>query len=108
MVSRCQQWLAGWLGRSLRRRRLLRGCADARWVQPDARPTHPPRCPTGEEAAPLHWLLPPAVWALPGGLLALAGLEPEDKQALFPKHAQGSEYPSNSLVAARLQRPGPG
>ena len=60
--------------------------------------------PAGE-AAPLHWLLPPAVWAASSGLLALAGLELEDKQALFPAHAHGSPYPSNALVAANLRRP---
>ncbi|KAL4440486.1 hypothetical protein ABPG75_003487 [Micractinium tetrahymenae] len=59
-------------------------------------------CSTEDEAAPLHWLPPPLAWAAPHRIVALAGLELEQKQGLFPAHAQGSPYPSNALVAATL------
>lgn len=61
-------------------------------------------CSTQDEAAPLHWLPPPLAWAAPHRLVALAGLELEQKEGLFPAHAQGSPYPSNALVVATLCR----
>lgn len=60
-----------------------------------------PRLPA-DEAAPLHWLPPPLAWVAQHRIVALAGLELEQKQDLFPAHAQGSPYPSNALVVATL------
>lgn len=59
-------------------------------------------CSTEDEAAPLHWLPPPLAWVAQHRIVALAGLELEQKQDLFPAHAQGSPYPSNALVVATL------
>lgn len=54
------------------------------------------------EAAPLHWLPCAAAWMAHNRVVALGGLEVEDKQRLFPAHAQGNPYPSNALVVASL------
>lgn len=62
----------------------------------------PPCALPAEEAAPLHWLPPAAAWVAGARLVALGGLELEEKQRLFPAHAQTSTYPSNALVAASL------
>lgn len=74
------------------------------WLRTPPRPAFlSPRSSAGE-AAPLHWLPPPLAWAAPHRLVALAGLELEQKEGLFPAHAQGSPYPSNALVVATLCR----
>ena len=44
-------------------------------------------------------------WAAHHRLVALGGLELEEKEQLFPAHAQGSPYPSNALVVATLGSP---
>ena len=60
-------------------------------------------CPAAaEEAAPLHYHPPAAAWVAHNRVVALGGLAPEDKQALFPRHAHGNNYPSNSIVVATL------
>lgn len=63
-----------------------------------------PALAAGGGAAPLHWLPPAAAWVTADRVVALGGLELDDKQALFPRHAHGSPYPSNALVVASLQR----
>jgi hypothetical protein len=55
------------------------------------------------EAAPLHWLPGCSAWMAHNRLVALGGLELEDKQMMYPAHAQGNPYPSNALVVSSLR-----
>lgn len=63
------------------------------------------RAAVGPGHGPLHWLPPAPAWVAGPGLVAIVGLELEEKQELFPAHAQGAtSYPSNAVSVCCLRR----